>query len=391
MFPTYTYRLDPQWQLVSLPLQTSGERKNLFFPTAASDAFTYMGRYSISDSLFGGKGYWLKFNTPLVKLFSGPILTSDTFDVHIRWNLIGSISVPVPTDAITSIPDEMISSTFLSYESGGYDIADSIYPGYGYWVRVSSDGQLVLKSGAPTGSNTASLGKGVMDGFNKLTIMDARGNKQVLYFGSRPEGNFRIGMYDLPPGPPVDDFNARFVSNRMLETHPTKFDASLDYPLLISSSALPMRVVWEVVYDPAVKYSLRWKDKNSSDGAEYVMEGDGSITLGNEALNGIFLRAEQTLVPVEYALRQNYPNPFNPTTRILYQLPEASKVTIKIYNTLGQMVALLVDKEESAGFKSAEWNANDVASGIYFYRMEAASTTNPGKNFRSVEKMLLLR
>jgi len=324
-------------------------------------------------------------------LFSGPILTSDTFDVHIRWNLIGSISVPVRTDAVTSIPDEIISSTFLSCESGGYDIADSIYPGNGYWVRVSSDGQLVLKSGAPTGSNTTSLGKGVMDGFNKLTIKDAQGNKQVLYFGSEPEGNFRISMYDLPPGLPVEDFSARFISNRMLETHPAKFEASLDYPLLISSGALPVSVSWEVVHDPAVKYSLMWKDKNSSDGAEFVMEGEGSITLGNEALNNIFLRAEQTLVPVEYALRQNYPNPFNPTTRILYQLPEASKVTIKVYNTLGQVVAVLVDKEESAGFKSAEWNAHDVASGIYFYRMEAASITDPGKNFRSVEKMLLLR
>jgi hypothetical protein len=230
-----------------------------------------------------------------------------------------------------------------------------------------------------------------LDGFNKLTIKDARGNKQVLYFGSEPEGNFRISMYDLPPGLPVEDFSARFISNRMLETHPAKFEASLDYPLLISSGALPVSVSWEVVHDPAVKYSLMWKDKNSSDGAEFVMEGDGSITLGNEALNNIFLRAEQTLVPVEYALRQNYPNPFNPTTRILYQLPEASKVTIKVYNTLGQVVAVLIDKEESAGFKSAEWNAHDVASGIYFYRMEAASITDPGKNFRSVEKMLLLR
>jgi hypothetical protein len=326
-----------------------------------------------------------------VKILSTPMLINDTLDVYTRWNLIGSISVPFPTTSIASIPDGIISSTFLSYTTGGYVIADSIYPGNGYWVRVTYDGQLILGSGTLARGTTASSGKGVMEDFNKLTIKDAKGNEQVLYFGSQPEGNFQMSMYDLPPAPPVDDFNARFVSNRMLEAHPAKFEASLDYPLLISSSALPVNLHWDVENDPAVRYSLIWKGKNSSDDAEIVIDGIGSMTLGSEALNSLFLRAEQTNVPLEYALGQNYPNPFNPTTRIVYQLPEASKVTIKVYNTLGQTVAVLVDREESAGFKSAEWNASGLASGIYFYRMEAASVTEPGKNFRSVEKMLLIR
>jgi len=96
-------------------------------------------------------------------------------------------------------------------------------------------------------------------------------------------------------------------------------------------------------------------------------------------------------VPKEYKLEQNYPNPFNPTTTFRYDLPQQSSVTLKIYNVLGQVVQSLVDGMESAGYKSVEWNANSLASGIYFYRLAATSTSDPAKSFTQVKKMLLLK
>ncbi|MFC2139467.1 T9SS type A sorting domain-containing protein [Bacteroidota bacterium] len=84
-------------------------------------------------------------------------------------------------------------------------------------------------------------------------------------------------------------------------------------------------------------------------------------------------------VPTEYQLMQNYPNPFNPSTIISYGIPSAETVTLKIYNTLGQEVATLVDEFQQAGYHSIEWNIGDLGSGIYFYKLTAGSFSDTKK------------
>jgi photosystem II stability/assembly factor-like uncharacterized protein len=91
-----------------------------------------------------------------------------------------------------------------------------------------------------------------------------------------------------------------------------------------------------------------------------------------------------------FALSQNYPNPFNPLTVIRYQLPVASRVRLRVFNILGEEVAELVNGEQQPGYYSAEWSAG-VASGIYFYRIEALAVGEPGRRFVETKKMILLR
>jgi len=121
----------------------------------------------------------------------------------------------------------------------------------------------------------------------------------------------------------------------------------------------------------------------------------GETKAGNTMVTGGFLAdtlfrgfvvsvGEEENVPTVFELSQNYPNPFNPSTTIKYQIPVASHVVLKIYNLLGQEVATLVDEVEEAGYKSVVWNAGNLASGVYFYRLQSAS-------FVQTRKMILQR
>jgi photosystem II stability/assembly factor-like uncharacterized protein len=95
-------------------------------------------------------------------------------------------------------------------------------------------------------------------------------------------------------------------------------------------------------------------------------------------------------LPTKFELSQNYPNPFNPTTKINFSLPSDSKVKLKVFNTLGEEVTTLVNETRNAGVHLIEWNANNLASGIYLYRIDAESIGD-AKKFSSVKKMLLLK
>jgi hypothetical protein len=87
---------------------------------------------------------------------------------------------------------------------------------------------------------------------------------------------------------------------------------------------------------------------------------------------------------LEFNLEQNYPNPFNPTTVISYQIPQQGFVTLKVYDVLGREIVTLVNEEKPAGEYEVEFNAANLPSGIYFYRIRAGS-------FINTKKMVLLR
>jgi len=89
-------------------------------------------------------------------------------------------------------------------------------------------------------------------------------------------------------------------------------------------------------------------------------------------------------LPLDYALFQNYPNPFNASTVINYHLTVDGHVKLEVYNTLGQKVATLVDERQEAGYKSVRWDASEVSSGLYFYKL----TTG---DFTEIKRMMLVK
>lgn len=89
-------------------------------------------------------------------------------------------------------------------------------------------------------------------------------------------------------------------------------------------------------------------------------------------------------LPKEFKLEQNYPNPFNPETKISYQLPVASKITLKIFDILGCEVITLVDEVQEAGYYEKIFSGKYLASGLYIYRLT-------GENINLVKKMILMK
>jgi hypothetical protein len=158
---------------------------------------------------------------------------------------------------------------------------------------------------------------------------------------------------------------------------------------------------WQVIDDYTRNPNLR--AKNSLNGAKYTYTDASDLPAGTvleyrldevsfsgaiERLREVRVETRFSTVVTDFALEQNYPNPFNPVTSIPYQLKERAKVTLDIYNTLGQKVATVVDAVQERGNYAVNFNAASLASGMYFYRLTAQGAS---QTFVQTRKMMLLK
>ncbi|MBI1932843.1 MAG: T9SS type A sorting domain-containing protein, partial [Ignavibacteriales bacterium] len=144
-------------------------------------------------------------------------------------------------------------------------------------------------------------------------------------------------------------------------------------------------------------------DMDRRDASYWLNDLDASYTTDNAAFVGTDgkpvgadwgsvitgVKSDISVIPVNYSLDNNYPNPFNPSTTIRFGLPEQSKVTLSVFNILGQKVFELNEQNLSAGSHSFNFDASSLSSGIYIYNINAIGVD--GKNFVSTKKMTLLK
>ena len=137
--------------------------------------------------------------------------------------------------------------------------------------------------------------------------------------------------------------------------------------------------------------SVRWKDWPNGYFNCIAVGCENDADSGKYLDNVIFERPATTTVdvtsssiPSAFTLLQNYPNPFNPSTDISFNLPSRSFVTLKVFDLLGREAATLVSKELPVGYHSQRWNAENMPSGIYFYRLQSGT-------YSETKKLLLLK
>jgi hypothetical protein len=371
----------PRWNMTSLPRVPTEFEKSKLFPSAVSNAFSYEGAYRSCDTLNVGKGYWLKFDKEQMVGFTGSTISSYDIPVHAGWNMIGALTEE------TAVPmGGIITSQFYGYRDN-YFAAETLKPGCGYWVKVSSDGSI------PLGTNI-DLPKPILTRMQlvyviSLTISDREGAEQTLYL-IEDQQDMPTEMLELPPVPPADAFDARFTSQRYLERIDTRSTAPIIHKIRLQSVHYPLRIA-VALNDPTLRVEIQTENQllyNSQTVGE-----SNSITIIDSNIHEITVAVSPVVdAPMKYELSQNYPNPFNPSTVIGYTLPEPSNVQMKIVNTLGQDVALLFRGYQDAGLRTIiiDGTLFPVSSGVYFYTIEAVGART-GVKFSQTKKLIYIK
>jgi len=364
-----TFNTVQGWNLVSLPMHPESMMAGDVFPEATSPVYGFNGNYNIMDSLHMGEGYWVKFAQPLAHTMMGQYV-SQPVEVSTGWNLIGPFDQSVTVSGITSVPAGIISSVFFGFNESYY-IAENLEATKGYWVKVSQDGVLNLNANAKTIARTNENQKSESI---EINIRDAAGKSFNVYFVSGSKNG-----YEMPPVPPAGVFDVRFNDGYYAKEAGDK-SAILQirdavYPLTIRVTGGDVSVAEAV--------SGRLLSQNLSDGSP--------LTISDPAVTGLLVEAIS--VPFSYQLFGNYPNPFNPSTKIKFALPVSAVVTLRVFNAIGEEVAVLGNREYSQGIHEEVFGAESVSgsltSGVYFYTIDARGSD--GTTFRSVNKMMLLK
>ena len=138
------------WNMICLPMNVPDRRKTTLYPTATSSAFRYASvqGYVADDTLDVGTGYWVKFSSPLDITYDGSLVDSISLNLLAGWNLVGGISTDVRVSSIVQSPPNSIAYVY-GYSSTGYHADTTLKAGEAYWIKVSQNSTLTIKSTPP--------------------------------------------------------------------------------------------------------------------------------------------------------------------------------------------------------------------------------------------------
>jgi photosystem II stability/assembly factor-like uncharacterized protein len=362
------------WNMVSIPgLHPLNQNVSTWWSgkDPSSSVFKFNGSYQMATTVEPGTGYWMKnlgnqtYSTGDEWPASGILAVQhDPINANIGWNLIGGYEYNAAVSGITTTPLGLQDSPVYGY-SGTYQIVDYMIPGYGYWIKLSGNGLINLPEQSYKGS--AKIAGYIKEDWGNIILTDAETNSFTLY---AVKGEVELDRYELPPAPMAGMFDIRFSSGRIAEdingSVKTIDVSGVKYPLIVRVEGMDVRLMDET--GKTINVNLK--------SGEDIMINDATIQK---------LMVTGEMIPTAYALEQNYPNPFNPSTVIEFSLPEdVSNVKLSIYNTLGEKVAELVNTNLVAGKYQYQWNAKNVATGMYIYELQT-------DKFVSVKKMVLLK
>jgi len=326
------------------------------------------------------------------------IIFSDAYnDSEYTISLIGfgDLSPSPEISSIIDIPNDQGGNVRISFLRSKYDGIDSTCKivSYTAWRLIEeNDWDAVSMFNAVQDSFyyfvAPTLGDSTIHGIVWSTFkVSAHTENPAIFFYSDSLSGYSID--NIAPGVPEGLLTSTYNGNILLTWQPNS-EKDFQYYGIYRSTCSNFDPDTMEIYTYATSDTFLY-DSDIESNINYYYRVSAFDYSGNESEYStevsalvVGLQPNGENVPGEYSLSQNYPNPFNPTTTISYQLPKSSFVKLTIYDISGRLVDKLIDEKKNAGYYTVEWNAENVCSGVYFYRIEAG-------NFVAVKKGLLVK
>lgn len=371
------------WEMVSVPVNMGDAFAAGLYPDASTQVFRFditTGHYTGVDFMKLGEGYWLKTPTRST-LFVGIEVTSLILQnlsglgqpYGYGWNMIGSISHPVPVGSITQTPAGCMKAIFGWNPASGYIIPIKIEPSYGYWVRLDPGAKLTMAgtSGSPPPAGTATLYERTaaeLPSSGMLVVRTGDTGGQRLALTTRPLTDEETDILSVPQPPPEELFDVR-AGNGTLFIAPGDSELRLQHKGVVTLQLQPQ----EGSID-----QLRLIDENGVVIHEFRTDAPSQVTVPVNGMRVLRLSYATTSHPFRFALEQSYPNPFHAGEAVVvhYSIEKDAPVRLEVYDLLGRRVSVITEGLRQAGEYSATWSGFDnngraLSPGIYTYRLEA--------------------
>ncbi|MAE39543.1 MAG: hypothetical protein CML07_01215 [Psychrobacter sp.] len=395
-----TVDLKPGWNMISIPgipvnpdpATLVTESSGLLLPLYRWNPKSFS--YETVSEMKVGEGYWALSQNTEVESLEIPMIAASSFEQTLfeGWNMIGSVSSMVDFSAPSDDPDSSILQyslfTWLP-EGHSYQLSSEITSGTGYWVLSMNECQLLVTGGTPATAPTRLTKPPKIE--LPITVETSSAYQQLVV-GTDPRAKTDLDFFDqlIPPTSPAETVVQPYLNRD-----------GLDYKLQKDIQPETERLEWEVVLDHNLESVLTVDVSSVPDSYDlFILANKEQHNLREKSrivlsADSVILRLElKRQIPAYTSLLQNYPNPFNPETWIPFDLAEDAEVKIDIYDGKGQLVRRLSvgytsagayrDKDSAAYWDGRNANGEQIASGLYFYHLQAG-------DYSQTHKMVILK
>lgn len=385
------------WNLLSLPVRPVNASWNTFYPKAINIPFFFsQNQYQPESILRPGVGYFVKYGDDVDRFFSGTQILSieapyDLVRVHPGdrsdvddptvsggWNAVGACSVPLNVTDISfskygtaPVPSPAYTLKYgvWAYRTDrGYYEVSTLLPGLGYWIKVNSTGyyRLIAPYSPVNEKSVAELPMfekaEFLNNTIKLIVRDNAQHENGVYFTNNQ--NVNVNEFELPPLPPADLFDVRFNNNLYLSNSNTEIVRlqGVEYPVVFT------------INNPDAEYTL--KDAISGEVIGTINKSNKTVVANKTIAN--LVKVEKVSNISDLAIVA-YPNPVTTTSTLTFDVKESGKVTIKLYNEMGNEIATLVDADYNMGTYSTTLDATKLSAGAYLVKIINGSSFSVAK------------
>ena len=360
------------WQQVGYPAEgTNVDPFAVFSNGIQGTFFSHNLSYTEETVFTPGEGNWIRLSAAETVTIEPPFLTEVTLSLQPGWYLISGPGTSVAFADIDD-PDNILVAGSLKAYDNGYVPVNSLDPGRGYWVQADAAGTITLSSDN-SGIATKRVAKQLAEpeGFASFRISTNDRETPKFYLGGTLDNeDLNPLSFSMPPLPPGGAFDVRFDNDSRLINGNSG-------TLLVRSPGDSLTISHTNQTNDELEFSFTREGSAEAESLEIIP--DQSVTIPSEGISEINVQVGMTSSvdnnienPNRIELAQNYPNPFNPSTVISYNLPQAGAVSLEVFDMAGRRIAVLSEGFQPAGGYTVDFDASELSSGVYMYRLQSA-------------------